>query len=687
MRVSTGRFLTAVLVVLLAAGFASAMEYKEHPILSEMVNQGLIPPVEERLPKDVMVVEPLHEMGRYGGTAYVFNAEAPNRPYTAQMLMGSHGPFRATVDATPGVPNVFKGYDVNEDFTEWTFYMREGLRWSDGYPLTSENFYLYWRYDRANPDINPSINLDNVTIEDKSVTFYNEDGRRRTITREVVDEYTIRYTSDKPYQTLINSLSHASGWWDYYIIPMHFLTQFHPDFIGEEEAAALAEKGGFGTWYQLYEYFSPRQGQQSTLQVQGNFPPSLNPYVLVRKTQTVMTYERNPYYFKVDSDGYQLPYIDRIIVEHVPDRELITGKVISGEVDFEGFMTETPDVPLYRRYEEQAGYRTEIWNFAANATGLQLNYNYNNEVVRDLFRERDFRVAMQIAINRERINNEILFGMARPVNMSVLPGTMWYKPEYEEIHSQYDPEGAKAMLDAMGVVDQNGDGWRQDPEGNEVSWQIEYVVSEAPRAQILEIVEENLRSIGLNVTVQQREATFGFQRAGTNDMAVWVWHGDARTEMLFPTYINSHLFPTSPGIGWWQWFTSDGNVGVEPPPEVLELFEWFNNMQYSVDREEMIYWGQKMLDNAAENVWRITTVMDFPHPMIVSKDIGNFPTEDDGPLIYEWSTWWTNVYEPAQFFFQTRPQLEYDEALLPTIYDPGQMDMDPLDRAIENGWL
>lgn len=681
------RLLLILSVLLLLAASASAMEYKEHPILARMVEEGLLPPVEERLPKDVMIVQPLHEMGRYGGTARVFNAEAPSRPYSANMLMGSSGPFRATPDAKPGAPNLFKGYEVNDDFTEWTFYLREGLRWSDGYPLTAWEYYDYWRYDRCNPEINPGINPANVTIEDNAVTVYNEDGRRRTIRREVVDDYTIRITCDKPFPTLINSLSHPHNDWNYFVQPMHFLKQFHPDFIGLEAAQAKAEKAGFGTWYQLYEYFTNRQGQQTTSQVLGNFPPTLEAYVLVSKTQTTMVYERNPYFWKVDTDGYQLPYIDRIIVEHVPDREIIVGKIISGEVDFEGFMTETPDIPLYRRYEQTGNYRTEIWNFAANATGLQLNMCYKDPVVRDLFRNRDFRIALQISVDRERINDEIMFGMARPVRMSVLPGTMWYKPEYEEMYKEYDPERAKQILDSIGVIDRDGDGWRDDPQGRPIAFDIEYIVSEAPRAQILEIVEQNFRDIGINATVVQREATFGFQREHTNDMAVWVWHGDARTEMLFPAYINAHMFPVHPGVGWWQWFTSEGQVGEEPPEDVKELFEWFNNLQYSTSREELIYWGQKMLDNAAENVWRITTVCDFPHPMIVNNDIANYPTKDDGPLIYEWSTWWTNAYEPTQFFFKTRPQLTYEESLLPHIYSPSEMSKDPLQRAMEYGWL
>jgi peptide/nickel transport system substrate-binding protein len=664
-------------------------QYIEHPVLSQLVSQGALPPIEERLPvpSDVMVVEPLHSAGRYGGTARVFNAEAPSRPYTAMMLMGSHGPFRTGPDGKPGNPNVFKAYEHNEDFTVWTFYLREGLKWSDGEPLTAQNFYDYWRYDRANSDINPGITEDQVTIGDNYVEFYNEHSRQRTVRKEVVDDHTIRYSADIPYPFLINHVSHYHYTGEFQLVPMHFMMQFHPDIVGEETATAQADQAGFDTWFELYEHFSPRQNQQSTNQVLGNFPPTVSPYVAVSKTQTTIIFERNPYYFKVDTNGRQLPYIDRIIVEHTTDREIINGKIISGEVDFEGFMTQTPDIPLYRQYEDQGGYRTELWNFAANATVLEPNYVYDDPVVRNLFQTKEFRHAMLKAIDRDRINNEVLFDRGRPVRITVLPETKWFKPEYETKHLEYNPERSMELLDQIGVTDKDGDGWRDDADGNPISWDIEFVVSEAPRAAILEIVRLNLREIGLNVNVQQREANLGFERSNTNDMAMWVWHGDARTDTLFPAYVNSHIFPTGPGSGTWiDWWNSDGEEGVEPPEEAKEIYEAFFEMDRATSEEEVIRWGQVMLDNAAENAWRIGTVNDFPHPMIVKNDLMNFPTSDDGPLFYIWSTWWTNAYEPSQFYFEARPEITFEETRLKNVY-PVDERGPIIERALENGWL
>jgi peptide/nickel transport system substrate-binding protein len=199
-------------------------------------------------------------------------------------------------------------------------------------------------------------------------------------------------------------------------------------------------------------------------------------------------------------------------------------------------------------------------------------------------------------------------------------------------------------------------------------------------------VEENWRAIGLDVTVQLREATFGFERVNTDLMGMWVWHGDARTETLFPAFINSHMFGTWPGICWLNWYNTEGATGEEPPPEILEVFEAFTNMQSSTSEEEIIRWGQVMLDNLAENVWTLATVNDFPHPMIVKNDIRNFPTEADGPLIYEWSTWWTNAYEPAQFYFEDRPAVTFEQSDLPRLYPVEELDP-PVERALREGWL
>lgn len=678
-----------VLVLIMTVSFSvSALEFQQPQLLEEMEAEGLIPELSERLPENPMVIEPLHEIGNYGGTANVYNAVSPDVPFAAIFLMGRYGPFRTDRLGNPGEPNLFKDYEHNDDFTEWTFYMREGIKWSDGHPLTAQNWYDMWRYYHTDQRLTPHISEEDVSYEENSVTIYNEHGQERTVKKEVVDDYTIKITSDKPYPILINRMTNIFGS-SSQPAPMHFLKQFHPDFIGEEEAEAKAEKAGFSSWTEVFDNFNPvAQGHMTTNQTTGNWP-TLSPYVLVEREQNKMVFERNPYFWQVDSEGKQLPYIDRIVAEFASDTEIVNGKIISGDTDFQAFSLNPENIPLYKRYEEEGNYTTHIWDNAVNAAVFEPNYSYEDEVVRNLFREKDFRVALQLAIDSEAINEEILFGRGDAARVTVLPGTKWYKEEYEEKYAEFDPEQAEALLDEMGVVDQNGDGWRQDPDGNDIHWVIEHISGETPYGPITEMVMSDWQSIGINVTRRLQEQSLANTRLGTNEMAMWVWHGDGRDGLVFPTFVTRALSPGHVGSSWMQGFNTEGDAGEYPPEIVEEMFRTHNQMTYATSEEEQIELGQKYLQNSADNVWTISTVNGVPQPIVVTNDMKNFPTKADfpgeGDPIYLHALFWTNPYNPPQFFFENREEINYDKSLLPVMYN--ELDLDPIDRALDHEWL
>ena len=361
---------------------------------------------------------------------------------------------------------------MNDDFTEWTFHLRPGVRWSDGELFTARTMYDYWRYYRANPDINPQIDPDKVVIEDNAITFTDEplEAVGRTVRKAIIDDYTIKYTSDKPYPFLINSASHSYSMMESVIRPMHFLNQLDPTFIGMEAAQTLAQKAGFEHWYQLYLQVGRAQ-RQSSGQFIGNLPPTLAPYVMVDVGAARRVYERNPYYWKVDTAGQQLPYIDRIVTNQVTDREAVDARIIAGDADFAGFNTNTPSIPLYRQYEEQGGYRTTIWQNTFTALVLWPNYCYADEALATAFRNRDFRMALQLAVDRHRINDEVMFGQSRVVRHVPKPETnILFEKELETKYIEFEPERSAAILDEIGYVDADGDGWRDAPGGAPLKW-------------------------------------------------------------------------------------------------------------------------------------------------------------------------------------------------------------------------
>jgi peptide/nickel transport system substrate-binding protein len=258
-------------------------------------------------------------------------------------------------------------------------------------------------------------------IEDNAVTFTDEPPwtKGRTVRKEIVDDYTVKFTSDVPYPFLINymSASQFSVWSRF--LPMHFLKQYHAEIVGEEAANAKAKAAGMNTWDQLYMAFGSTN-HQSSMQVQRSYPPTLAPYVLVDRDENLITYERNPFYWAIDTAGNQLPYIDRIVFEQVNNREILDGKVISGEADWAGFDLKTESLPLYREYEESGNYTTSVWNCTFNTVIMRYNFNHQDPYLAELFLEKDFRMALQITVNRSRINDEVMFGLAKEYRMGRL---------------------------------------------------------------------------------------------------------------------------------------------------------------------------------------------------------------------------------------------------------------------------
>ncbi len=259
-------------------------------------------------------------------------------------------------------------------------------------------------------------------------------------------------------------------------------------------------------------------------------------------------------------------------------------------------------------------------------------YGYEDKFLVNLFENRKFRISLQLAINSERINNDVLFSTGRIARCTVLPSTMWWKPEYETKYVEYDPQKAKALLDEIGVVDTDGDGWREHPDqpGKNIHWVVEWTESEGPKGQVSEVVVQNWKAIGLNVDLREQEAGLYWQRMYTDLMAMSTWHGTERTGMLWAASSGPH-FPSFPSVFaasgvWYNWYKSGGQTGLEPPEEVKELYSWWVNMAKSTSKEEMLKWGQKILDNNAENVWNISTrVTDFAQPIVVKNDVKNFP--------------------------------------------------------------
>lgn len=605
-------------------------QFNESPMLAERVEAGLLPPVEERLPLDPPTIEPLSP-GKYGGVAHVWSSGHDMGVDDGRMLAGLSGNYlmgRSTPDAGDVLPNLVQGWEYNDDATQLTIFMREGVRWSDGHPFTTDDIMFYWNHIANNEDINPipPAEWDPAILE-----------------VEALDEHTFRFTYASP-QPLVHFTFHKHPGREWLFHPAHFMKDFHIDFRDEEELLAEAQAVGIDAWDQYYDYMGSK-----------NYPergrPVLDPYVVVERHMSYLDFERNPYYPFVDTEGNQLPYLDGVRLNIVADRGMKRVMAYEGEAAIAGPHLFGSDIPLYIAGEEAGNYTTYIWLSGKGAeAALAPNQNHPDPQIREVLQDVRFRRALSVALNRDEMNERLFFGMATPMQTTVPDMSAFYRPEYAEAWAQYEPALANELLDEMGLVDQNNDGYRQLPDSSRLRLDILFV--DSPGTPILELAIEHFRDVGLNIDLDMVSRDLLVERRSAGNFDIGEWHLDRVTDIYLPIDPSKTLAPTglspqfTPWPLWQSWVDTGGRRGEEPPAEMMQLVEWARTIQGSPDPELRAEYIHKLLQAHSENLWTIGTVGNAPSPIIVANNFHNVPRH--GMLIDDVD--WGSVYFPEQFY-------------------------------------
>ncbi len=620
------------LLILLSAAFGTALAYTEAPMLQERVEAGDLPPVEERLPLEPLAIEPDDTIGVYGGTVSVSGIR-PEGWGDDHMLMDTFASMMMpTADGGGVVPHFAKDVVMSEDATTWTIHLREGIKWSDGHPFTTEDI-LFWYEDMLlNEDLTPAIG---TTWRIGADVFE----------LNVLDDYSFEMVFPGPKPFFGNELVHSGNGM---LNAKHYLKDFHPNYTSEEELQQRIEEEGYQHWYELFAAKNSRV-MQAPLNVGA---PTMTTYVLVEKTSDRRTWERNPYYWKVDAEGNQLPYIDRIETQIATDREVVSGMIISGALDFAAYQNDIRDYPLYRSYEEEGDYRTILWSsgFASDVI-INLNLTTNNMDLREIFQDVRFRQALSLGIDRDEINETIYYGQGVPMQYTVLPGSPLHDPEFAQAYTDYDLETANALLDEMGL-ELGSDGYRTMPNGERLQFTIEVFDNETPKVANMEIIIDQWRDLNIDVRLREISGELQGERAPANLMDATVWHGDRVTDVLF--FEARKIVPIIPHWGssvwpeWERYFHTEGREGERPIDVVYEHYNNWAAMIVEPDDDRRLELGRKVLQSQAENLWVIGAVGLSPYPIVLSNALRNVPEEG----LWVWDTCWTAGRHPGTFFLE-----------------------------------
>ena len=485
------------IVAVLCFAFASAAwAAKEAPELAELVKLGKLPPVEERLPDAPLVVEPVEEIGRYGGTlnrTYFGTSDAAGwERLTREPLIGWD---REYVQLRP---NVARAWEVLEDGRVFVFHLRKGMKWSDGTPFTADDILFWYEDIILNKELNP--------VPPSLWSFKGE-----LLQVEKIDDYTVKISFSEPY-----------GWFPYQLAefgniyaPKHYLKQFHINYADQEELERQTREAGFSTWNQLFT------DKNSAF----NNPdyPVITAWKVDARPSARFVASRNPYYWKVDPEGNQLPYIDRVSQQLISDTELMVMKAISGEIDFQirHFHNRWLDFPLLMQNAESGKYRVLLWNSDyAGAAVLYFNLNTKNPVLRPLFNDSRFRRALSLAIDRDEINELVFLGAGAPQQPFLTPGSPAYDESTARRYTEYDPARANELLDEIGLTQRDSAGYRLSPDGQPIVINIE-VRSGVSQEQVTtaELFADYWSKVGIRAVVKAGEKPLETRKeAGEHDV-------------------------------------------------------------------------------------------------------------------------------------------------------------------------
>lgn len=598
-------------------GATGAGGFNEAPMLASRVQSGDLPAVNERLPKEPLVItqersaapdgflEDL-QIGKYGGTLRMINI-APG--FGPEMYFMTIEPILARPGwaslGHPLTPNILKDYEISADKRIFTLYMREGMKWSDGAPLTTEDVLFYYEDILLNEELTPNVGSSHRSELMATGDVYKLD---------VIDDYSYRITFTKPTPGFLDEIN--KPWMDYtgFLQPKHYLQQFHKSYADADalakeikDAELLAEE-----WTRLFQMRMLTPWEAKTPEVMDC--PTLHPWIVVNTTATTVTFERNPYYFKVDTAGNQLPYVDKIVATKVEGSESATLKIIAGEVDIADELAKISDYPLYKENENR-GYKVLAMNQPFVAAGHAFNFTYDDPVWRQVVNDLRFRQALSFAINRDEIIDAVYYGLAS-------------KPVWN--NDEYSPSKAKQLLDDMGLDKKDADGWRLGPDGERFELNIDITAHLPDTVPIFEIVNEHYKAVGLFTSINTIDVGLLGQRRGGNQLIIDTFWQEATTLHAFG-HAKWHL--TAPNPLWNQWYNSGGTDGEEPPT-------WFKDLyQLGISIGPGIPWDDSVVAEYQrqfyENIPQINIVEDSKTSVIAHAKLGNVFTGGVGQwLIY-----------------------------------------------------
>lgn len=603
---------------------------KEAPMLQEKVKAGTIPAVAERMPAsgDIMVEPTYEEVGKYGGEwRYPWNG--PDDKWGIEMVT-EEPMVRFKQDGSGNVePNVAKSYDVNADSTEFTFHLREGMKWSDGQPFTADDVTFYWEHMLIPETFGKALydcyySVDPATGEKE----------RAEVTK--VDDYTVLVKFKHSNVQFLERLAIDNKW---FFAPAHYYKTILPEFIGEAKALEVAKQYGFedtknlGVWTGYYYWLYPQR-------------PTLRPWVATNDANSDrFIMERNPYFFKTDADGQQLPYMDRIVLTKMQDPSHKLLETLAGNVEVAQF--DFKDFTVLKENEQKGDYRVLSWTTPNwSSTGVELNQTTEDPKLRALFQDIRFREALSLAVDRKEVSEIITSGIGEPAQASVPKGLPGYQEGWNQQWIDFDTTKVEKLFDEIGLKWDSAHKFRTFADGSDLSI-LFYEEKGSDNEQFIELLRKYYENAGIKTELKIVDQGSFFDLKYANKIpatvkTVSVVDVSLRPDELVPLRV------ITPWFGHYGLYNSSGGKeGVKPEGDVAKIMDFWAKIKSAKSKEEITQYSNEIIKLHQKNQWVIGYTAPTPTLTVVKNNVKNVPS-----LVNSDEFRGLGFAHPEQFFIQ-----------------------------------
>ncbi|WP_129669405.1 ABC transporter substrate-binding protein [Phytoactinopolyspora endophytica] len=580
----------------------------EAPTLAERVEAGDLPAAEERLPVEPLVVEPVESIGAYGGT-WETALNGPGDDEWIVRTIGYEGLLRWVPDWTgaPGddeiIPNIAESYEVSGDGTEYTFTLREGMKWSDGEPVTVDDAVFAYEEITLNTDLFPA-----------TPAQYVSGGEPATL--RVEDDHTFTFVFAEPNGMFLQQFAEGVAG----VVPAHYLRQFHADH--NDDIDALVSEEGFGNWVELFEY---KREIHSNADL-----PVLNPWVVTQALGdgSSVVAERNPYYWKTDPEGNQLPYLDRVRYQILDDEQVMLASALQGDFDLHARTFNTPvNKPVLAEGREDGDFDFfSLGSTLASELVIMLNLTHQDEALRDVFSGKDFRIGLSHAIDRQEIIDTVFQRQGDSSQVAPRPASPFYNEQLATQYTEYDVDLANQFLDDAGYDERDSDGYRLGPDGERISFLVSHASVPSETADALDLISDYWAEVGIEMRPDPMDRSLFEERRRANELDAAVWKAGGGLDVVQNPYWYLPVSDRSDYAQLWaEWHQTGGESGDEPPEPTQRQLDLYGQLHEEPDAGEQQRLMEEILQIAADEFYHIGVLQPIDGYGIVKSEFRNVP--------------------------------------------------------------